>query len=191
MANLIVTRVNALRGILASHTILLDGRDVGKIKNGQTLVFPISAGEHTVTFKPHPSMNPTLGPFTIAVGRTDVHAVIDPGTSLWRCDITGTANNIDLERDLAGGFAQLLRDALNELQRKPNITVFFEKDGARIGLHGYVYSYGSLSGYKIKSLQVFEQGDAAKAFGWYIHESGNDAYYNVYVAGRGVEISRK
>ena len=70
------------------------------------------------------------------------------------------------------------------------LSYLYEK-GAQIGLQGFTYSYGSLTGSKVRTLQLFEQSDAAKAFGWYIHESGNDRYADVFVSGRSVELTRK
>ena len=191
MPQLIVSRVSGGRGFLAKHHIILDGVDLGVLKNGQTLSFPINPGKHTLSFDPHSMMVETLGPFSVTVGRSDIRAVIDPGTSRWRCDITGSDNAADLDRDMAGGYAELLREAMTQLQREPKCTVFFTEKGARIGLHGYTYSYPSLSGYRIQSLQGFEQNDAANAFARYIHSTKNSERFHIYVGGRSVEISRK
>ena len=190
--NLIVSRVFSTRGILTAHVVTVDGKVVGEVKSGQTLSFPISEGKHTVAFKSRPAMKSlTFGPYEINVGKSDIRATIDPRNTAWRCDITGTADDVDLEGDMADAFAELLREMMNELQRKPKSVVFFYEKGAQIGLQGFTYSYGSLTGSKVRTLQLFEQSDAAKAFGWYIHESGNDRYADVFVSGRSVELTRK
>ena len=86
---------------------------------------------------------------------------------------------------------QVSVEMMEKLQHDQKCVVFFYENGVQIGLHGAKQSYGALTGNKIKSLQLYEQSDAAKAFGWYVHESGNDAHADVFVGGRSVELTRK
>ena len=67
--DLIVSRDSGIADRLRQYEIIVDGRKIGDIRNGETRKFPIEAGQHTIVAKIDWCKTPALE-FTATVGES-------------------------------------------------------------------------------------------------------------------------
>ena len=80
MAKINIIRPGSIFGFAISFTALVDGNEVGKVKNGKTITVEIPEGEHTVSIK---SLEETLDQkVELTNGKTEVDIKVAVGMGI-------------------------------------------------------------------------------------------------------------
>ena len=200
MPELIISRAQAARGFLLKFSVLLDGKEIGRLGNGQSIRVNISRGTHNLTLDPRSRMVRTLTLNGFKVGSSNVHVDVAPTDTDWRLDATGAENDSPFPQ-LVGPMSQALLSASAELAAS-HLPCWYSMRETHVELKYYYsgthttterYDYSDLSAGGIYRLDHQSQTDLATVFGRYLYgyffQTGQKVIVNA--GGTGVHLKSK